>query len=418
MKATVSEPTPWQRVIEIEIPAEEVNESFEEQVKKYKKDLKLPGFRPGKVPSDVVKRRFGQSIRAEVVDELVQKSYREAITENKLMPISQPKVGKLENKEGEPIRLSIETEVDPQIEITGYDKLKIKPAPKKIKKGDVDKALEDVRERMAELKDLDRPAKKGDFLTIEYRKIEVEGEERSDFQNPSYPIELGTSPIKEFDKELAGAKAGDVVVISVRYPEDFQNAELAGKEARYEIEVKKVQEKLLPEINEEFLKKIGDFADEDALRDYFQKELEKQELERAKNEAYNKAIEQLIKNNPFDVPKSRIDMYIDYMMEEAKRYNRAQEPDREEFAEKYHDVAVNDIKRQRIIDYIATKENIKATQKEVNDQIQQLADQYNQDFDQLKNVFRQNGTTNKIRSDIRERKTLDYLIGELETEQQ
>ncbi len=418
MKASVTQPSSWQRVIDIEIPEEEVNESFEQQVKKYKKDLKLPGFRPGKVPSDIVKRRFGPAIRAEVVDELVQKSYRDACAENNLNPISEAKVEKFESNEGQPVRLTIETEVEPEIEITGYDKLKVKVAPRKIKKADVDKALEDLQERLSELKDVDRPSKKGDYLTIEYQKVVLEGEERTDFQNPQHPIELGTSVIKEFDKDLMGKSAGDVVTVSVSFPRDYQSEQLAGKDAEFEIKINKVQEKEIPEINEDFLKKIGDFSDEEALREHLKNDLEKQEQEKARQEAYNKAIEQLIKNNPFEVPNSRIEKYIDYMVEETRRYSQGQEPDRAEIAQKYRETAINSLKRMRIVDYIADREGIKATQTEVDEKIRELAAMYNQDFDQLKQTFRKNGTTMRIRSDIREQKTLDFLIGELETKQE
>ncbi len=388
--------------------------TFNKKVDKYRREIKLPGFRPGKVPRDIIKNRYGQAIHAEVVEDLVQKSYQDACRENNVIPISEAKVQDLQAEQGKPVTLAIETEVEPEIEIKGYDKLKIKPAPKKIKSGDVDKALQDLRERMAETKDIDRPSKKGDLASIEYLEVRVDGEERTDFQNPTYPIEIGASAFKEFDKELTGKQAGDVLDITIKFPKDHTNTELAGKTGDFKIKVNKVQEKILPEINDEFLKKLGDFADESALREHIHEDLERQELERAKNEAYNKAIDTLIKNNPFEAPPSQVKRYLDHTYEEVKQYAKGQVPPREEVDERYHESAIRTLKRFRIVDYIANKEKIKATQQEVDAEIQRLAQMYNQEFEQLKQAFRQNGTTNRIRADIRERKTLDYLIGELE----
>ena len=175
--------------------------------------------------------------------------------------------------------------------------------------------------------------------------------------------------------------------------------------------MKAVQEKVLPEVAS-FLKQLGDFENEAALRAELRKRLEHDALEQAKNEAYNRAIDLIIKGNHFEVPPSRIEAFIDYLMEQAKNERRPGEalPSREDVDNRYHDVAIRTIKRQRIIDFIATKEKIAATQEEVDAEIRRLAEQYKQTFDTLKQTLRQNGTTLRIREDIRERKTLDFLV--------
>lgn len=418
MKATVSEPESWKRVISIEIPEEEVQNVFDEKLGKYKKDLKLPGFRPGKVPVSLVKQKYGSAIRAEAIDELIQKSFREACEQNHINPVSQAKVNDLKASETGPVTFSIETEVDPEIEIKGYQKLKLKSSPKKIKDSDVDEAVKGLQDRFAEFKDIDREAKKGDFIKVEYLKVSIDGEERKDIKNPEYPVELGSeNRIKDFDKGIIGHSAGETVDITVKFPKDYQDANIAGKTGDFQVKILSVQEKQLPEINEEFLKKLGNFADENALRDSIRKNLEDEEVNKAKNEACDKAIETLIKDNPFDVPEARIEQFIDYMYQESLRYNRNEAPlSREDVASRYRDTAVKTIKRHRIIDFIAQKENIKASQEEVDSHIQKLAAMYNQPFEDLKQAFRKNGTTLRIRDDIRDQKTLDFLIGELAPE--
>ena len=414
MKVKISEPESYKRVLEIEVPKEEVDGLYNEKINTYKKKLTLPGFRPGKIPLNLVKSRFGKGVYAETVEDLIQKNFELACKEHNINPVSKGKIDTIKADEGADVSFTIEAEVDPEIEISGYEKLKIKASPNKIRDEDVEKALEDLRERNAKFIDVDRPSRKGDSVTIEYVKVVVDGEERKDFKNPAYPIELGKGQIKDFDKGLIGHKAGELVELTIKFPKDFSGEQLSGKVGNFAIQITKVSEKELPEPDGEFLKKLGAFETLDGLKEQLRKDLERQDLERAKNEAYNRAIDVLIKDNPFDVPPSRVEDYIDHLLEEAARYRRVNEPapSREEASQKYHDSAVRALKRYRIIDFISSKEKIKATQEEVDGEIGKIAVMYNQPFDQVKQAFRQNGTTNRIRADLREQKTLDFLIGE------
>jgi len=399
----------------IDIPDQEVGKAFDEKLKTYKRNLKLPGFRPGKVPDNIIKQRFGGSIRGEVVEDLIQSSFKDACKENSIVPVSAPKVVDIKSPEGEPLVITIECEIDPQIDITGYKKLKVRPSPKKIKDSDVDAALEQTRERLATFIDAGRPAKKGDYVRLEYIKVTVDGEERTDITSPTQPVEIGTdNGLKEFHKGIIGHSAGETVHIIVKFPKDYAEGNVAGKTGEFSVKITSVQEKVLPEIDKEFLDKLGNIADEAALRDKIREDLEREEASRAKEEAHNKAIDALIKENHFEVPPARADQFIDYMHQEAMRYQRkgTPAPDRAVIAEHYREMAINSIKRQRIIDAVADKEQIKVSQEEVDAEIQRIASMYQQDFDTVKQAFRKNGTTIRIRSDIRERKTLDYLIGE------
>jgi trigger factor len=415
LKAIVSEPESWKRVIDIEIPAEEVTAAFDEKLNKYRKDMKLPGFRPGKVPTSLIRQRFGESIKAEIIDDLVQKSFKDACEKNNINPVAPAKVNDLKNPGDAPLTLSIETEVDPEIDIKGYNSLKIKMSPKKIDDSDVEDAVKNIMDRMAEYKDIDRPSKKGDYVKIEYLSVIVDGERKNDIRNPQYPVELGAEKqFKDFDKGLTGHSAGEIVDISVKFPKDYPETDVAGKTVEFQVKIVAVQEKILPEINEEFLKKVGNFSDEAAFRANLKSSLENESVKIAKDKAHEEAIGTLVDNNPFEVPPARIEQFIDYVYQDAIQQapKGSPEPDRKEFSEKYHQIAIGAIKRRRIIDFIAKKENIKATQTEVDEEIQKLAEYYNSPFETMKQVFRQNGTTNRFRDEIKERKTLDFLIGE------
>jgi trigger factor len=412
VKVKITEPETWKRVLEIEIPGEDVAGLFEEKLAKVKKDLTLDGFRAGKVPPAIVKQRYGDAIRADVVEELIQKSFKTACEENGITPISRGVVRDLKSDEGSPLSFIIETEIDPPMEIEGYRKLKIKVAPKKVKDADVDAAIVDLQNRFAEYTAVERPAKNGDYIKIEYLKVLIDGEERTDVKNPTYPVELGAEHrLKDFDKALVGHAAGEVVELSVKFPKDYAEKEAAGKQGTFTVKITGVQEKKIPEVSS-FMQKIGNFETEEALREDMRGRLEADALEQAKNEASGKAIETIIKDNPFEVPPARIETFFDYMMEEAQKQERQGEPlpTREQIDAQYRETAIRSIKRQRILDYIAEKEKIAATQEEVDAEIKRLADYYQQPFDALKQRLRQNGTTLRIRDDIREKKTLEFLI--------
>ncbi len=412
MKVKVSEPETWKRVVDIEVPGEEVEGLFEEKLSKVKKDLALDGFRAGKVPVAIVKRRFGEAIRADAVEELIQKAFKKACNDNGILPISKGAVRNLASGEGEPLTFTIEVQIDPVVEIEGFRKLKIKVAPKKIQDADVDAAVVDLQNRFAAYSTVDRPSKKGDYIRIEYLKVLIDGQERTDVKNPTYPVELGAEHrLKDFDQALIGHAAGEVIELSVKFPKDYAEKEAAGKQGEFTVRITGVQEKIVPVVSS-FLNKIGNFETEEALREDLRGRLETDALEQAKNEAYAKAIEILIRDNPFEVPPARIEMFIDYMMEEAQRQRRQGEllPTREEIEARYRDTAIRSIKRQRIINHIADKEKIAAAQEEVDAEIRRLADHYQQPFDTLKQKLRTNGTTLRIRDDIREKKTLEYLV--------
>lgn len=415
LKATVSEPTSYQRTINVEIPDEEVQKEFQVKLTKYKREVKLPGFRPGKVPANMIKSRFGESIRAEAIDELVNNSYRDAIKDNNILPVNDPKISDLKaEKEGEPVSFTLEIEIDPEITITDYKNLKIKAAPKKVKDKDIDESLKALRERLAELKEVDRASQKGDIVSFDYKEVTVDGEIKENYKPSPQTIEIGTGSLKDFDKGLEGLKKDQEAAIAVTFPKDYHDKEVAGKGAEIKVTVTNVKEKVIPEINEEFCKKIGDFADESALREAIKKDHEARLISNAETEAHEKAIEAIIKDNDFEVPPSRVDFYIGKVMEDqAKHHPEGKGPSREETDEKFRDIGIKALKQHRIIEYIAKEEKIKATQEEVDEKIKQYAAQYQQPFEEVKKHLRKSGATMSIRREIQEQKTLDCLIGKI-----
>jgi trigger factor len=417
---TVSEPESWKRVIEIELSEAEVVAAVDAKLRAYRRDVRLPGFRPGKVPIEVVRQRYGGAARHEAVEEAMQSSFKAACEEHGISPVREGKL--LSNEDGGDgdgaVKFTIETEVDPPAEIRGYNGLGIRPKPAKATGAMVDAAYGDLIERFAEFEDVNRPAKKGDYLRLEYKRVAIDGTERPDLRNhsPSYPVELGGEGVfKEFDKGLAGRSAGDEAEITAAFPKGYADEGVAGKTGEFTVKVLSVQEKRLPEVNDAFLKRFGDFATAGELKEAVRKDVEANALRRAREEAQTEAIQTLIKGNTIELAPSKVDMCAKMLMEDQfKRWNmEGAEPTADQL-EAFRDLAVTLLKRAKIIEYVADKENIKATQEEVDAEIMLMAREYGEDFQTLKQALRRdkdNGT-NRLRQDIRERKTLGFLIGE------
>ncbi|MGD9201361.1 MAG: trigger factor [Chitinispirillia bacterium] len=416
MKATVKETKPWQRSIYVEIPDEEVQEEFQTQLNKYRKEVRLPGFRQGKVPVNMIKSRFGNVIREEIINNLIKKSVSDACQDNRLIPLTEFKLEDLKVEDNRPVTFNVEFEVDPVIEIKDYKDLKIKIEKKKISNKDIDDALKELLNRMAKYEDVDRMSQEGDYITIDTLDVTVDGKPKNELRPPSQPIEIGKGSIKEFDKGLIGLSVGEETEILVTFPCDFYLKDCASKEGKFRIKVKHIREKVIPDINEEFLKNVGNFPDEKSLRDQIKKDLETNARQQAKKNGQKKAIEILIEKNNFDVPPSKIEKYIDRIIEDQAKSNKDRNNpvlDRQQISEIYKDIGIFTMKRYRIIDYIAKKEKIKATQAEVDNRIKLIADQYKSSFEEVKKILRQNGTTTRIREEIKEEKTLGCLIGEI-----
>jgi len=419
LKSTVTEPESWKRIVEIEIPAEEIAAAVEKKLGKYRRDARLPGFRQGKTPISVVKQRFGEMARAEVIEDAARDAFKAACEEHGVVPVCEAVMTDMKSGEGEPLRFTIETQVDPPIEITGYGDLQIRAKPGTIEDSAVEDNFNGLLERFADYVDVDRPAKIGDCVRLEYRKVVVNGEERVDLRNhsPQQPVELGSAKgFEALDRGIVGLSAGGEADIEWTFPMDYPDKSLAGQGGEFSVTVLSVQEKILPKADGDFLSKLGNFETVDAVKEELRRSLEHTEAERARREAHTEAVEALIKANPFEVPPSKVDGYTKIMIEDFIQNSGGQLEPTEEMvkmlAENFRDAAVAALKRLRILDYIAEKEKIKATQDEVDRQIAFMAQQYGYEFDEVKQIFRKNGTTNRIRLEIREKKTLDFLIGE------
>ncbi|HQF55868.1 MAG TPA: trigger factor [Fibrobacteria bacterium] len=407
MNVVVAERGATERELDLEIPGENLESLVETKIETYRKKINLPGFRPGKLPKDVVKKRFGASIRAEAIEDLVDKSIREALTEKKILPVAPGQVEKLDAPEAGPIKVKYLFEVDPEIELKDYKGLGVKLDKTEIKDADVDARIEEIRNQTAQIVRPERASQTGDLITARYQKILVEGVEMP-APVPVFQAELGKG-IPAVDAALTGASVGQELAIDFTFPADYQDASQAGKAARYEVVVEGVFERKLSDVTDEWASQLGPFKTLADLRDRVRKDLEQHAENTAKQKAHDEAMDIVLSRNPFAVPKARVEHFVNWQRDRMIRQG-AQVPELPELMQVFGAEAEKQLRRQRAIEWIAEKEQIKATTEEVDARIKEMAEQAGISAEDAREELRKSGRLMEVRESIRMEKTADWLV--------
>jgi trigger factor len=424
--------TNTQREIQVEIPADIVSRETDAVVNKFQKLAKLPGFRQGKVPATVVKNRFAEDIKSEVVESLVPRYFRQETEKQNLHPVSQPRVTDLHIHEGEPLRFKASFEVLPEFDISGYQEIAVEKPDTSISDDEVEKALQQLREQNASFNAIeDRSLQDGDFAQVAFRGTpkakagqETEGqadEPKTEGQAVNMDDVLvevgGSNTLPAFTENLRGANPNEERTFDVTYPEDFSDARLAGKTFEYSVTVKSVKQKHLPELNDDFAKELGQFADLNELRRRVRENMEAEKKHKAEHEGKDKIVDELLKQNEIAVPESMVEHQIDVRLERGLRA-LAQQGMRPEDMKKMdfgrlragqRDQAEREVRIALMLEKIADKENIEVSDEELNSEVEALALQAKQPVESVRSRLTQDGGLARIRSRIRSEKTLDFL---------
>ncbi len=404
MKVTIAEPSATLRELDVEMPQDVVAVAFEEKLKKYSKQIKINGFRPGKVPRNVILARYGDSIRAEAIDSSVDKIIREELTKADIQPVTQGRLEDFKDDKENPITFKVVVEVDPKLDIEGYTDFGVKAAEVVVPKSEVD---EEYNKAMTTKVAVDRASQKGDIVAGQYIELSIEGEVQDVPENPHFEVEIGASATPDFDKGLTGVKAGEEVDFDFTFPADYQAEELRDKKAHYQLKIETVSEKVISEMNDE-LKEKYNVDSEEAFRERIEKNILEQRKIEARRAAHGEVIEKMLAKFSFEVPEARLRQYI------MRDLNKEELSD-EEFAAGREE-AEKEIRKYRILDAISTKENIKVKQNEVDGYVASMAAYYGIPFEDLKGNLRSSGQMVQIREELKLEKTLNFLIGEVEEE--
>jgi|SRR5579859_868420 len=404
------------RELDLEIPAEEVTKAMERVAKDFAKIARVPGFRPGKAPVSLIRRRFADDIKGEVLQDLVPKRVGQAVTEQKLTPVSQPQVEKLDFAEGQPLKFKAVFEVLPEFELGGYKDLNIEMPAMDITDDDVAKALEEMRERAAALAPVEgRAVGNGDYVQLKLMGSPAGGGEP--LQAESVMCHIGAEETMEpFNENLRGANIGEHKNFDVVYPVDYPDAKLSGKTYKYAVEVLGIKNKKLPELNDDFAKDVSDASSLDELKKKVSEGLEHQRDHRQKELQREKVIAELVKQHDFPVPESLVEHQMDVRLERVVRSLAAQGVDPRavnvdwvSLRKRQQERATEDVKAELIIDKIATAENIDVTEEEVQQELEHMAGHSGESAEAVRARLTKQGALDRMKAKLRSDKTLDWL---------
>jgi trigger factor len=402
---TLHEGKGWKRTLEIEIPKETVDGEFETTYKKYQTLAKIPGFRKGKAPLHMVKLRYQDKISSEVLETLVPKAYEDAVKEAKLSPICLPVIKDIQFEEGAPLKFKAEFEIQPEVEAKDYLGLELVRRLKEISEKDIETSLNYLREDFAELHPVEREAKLQDSLIVDIAKTQDGKEDKVENQ------QIFLDPhnmIKDFQQALVGAKTGELKEFEVDYKPDFHNKKLAGKKVKYRINVKEVKEKILPQVTDEFAKTVGEYKNLEELKSKIKEGLIQRDMKDADTELKTDLINQVIRRNPFEVPDTLFDYYLDSVIEDLKK--RYQKVDEKKVREEYQDVALAQIRWDFLFHRIAEKENIQVTKEEMETWCENNAKAMRVTVEEAIKSLENPSFSKRIKEDLLEKKTIDFLL--------
>ena len=402
--------------VEIAIPAEEVEQETTRVLDKVRGRARLPGFRPGKVPTALIRKQFAGDIRQQVLESLIPKYLQKQFEAEDLQPVGRPDVTDIHFHEGEPLRFKAEFEVVPKIELKDYKGVSVPYHDPEITEEDVAKRIEELRDQKADYVNVDpRPIEDGDHAVVSLESIAgVEEPVRQD----EMMLHIGDEEtFQAFSDNLRGISPGEQKEFDVSYPEDWSQRKLAGKTVRFRANVKGIRRKELPELNDEFAQDLGDYRNMDELRDAVRKSLFAQRQYEAQQEAKNKLVEKLVEDHDFPVPEVFVDNQIRNRMETSLRTLAAEglDPkslnlDWKKVKESQQDKALREVKASMILSRIAEREAIHATRDEVDKEVERMARQQREPFPAVRLRLEKDGTLGRIANHIQTEKTLNFLF--------
>ncbi len=408
------------REIDLEIPAENVQKAAEKVARDIARIARVPGFRPGKAPVTLVRRRFADDIQGEVVQSLVPEYLEKALDEKKLVPVTRPEVDKIDFKDGEPLRVHAVFEVLPEFELGDYTNLQVQVDEIKLGDEQVDETLEKMRERGATFVPVEgRPAKDGDSVLVKLTGTPRGGGEPVTAENVMVPLGAEET-LASFTEHLRGATTAEKKQFDVTYPSDYPDSKLAGRTYDYSAEVQGIKEKKLPELNDEFAKDTageqGGVTTLDELRKKIRANLDSASEEREKAQAQEKILEALVKQHDFPVPEALVENQVDARLERVVRSLAAQGVDPRAvnvdwpaLRRQQRERAISDVKAELILDRIATAEKIDVTDQDVDKEIAAVAERSGESATALRARLTKQGALDRMKSKLRSDRTLEWL---------
>jgi trigger factor len=424
LKVNVTKDKAWKRVVEIEIPVEKVKGEFDSVYQEYQRKVRIPGFRKGKAPLEMIKSRYKEKVTKDVLDKLLPEAYEDAVKQSNLTPLTLPILKEeIDFKEGLPLQFKVLIEIRPEIELKDFKGLQLKKKIIQITEGHVQNALNYLQDKNAELHSVEREAKDGDFLTVDLEEISGE-ESKAKKKTENQQIWLKKENLLiEFYRGLLGAKPGEEKEIEAIYPQDYFEKSLAGKIIKYKAKIKEVKEKILQEINDDFAKGLGEYKNLDELKKKIKEDLEKESQRDTEKDLASQVIKQVVEKNSFEVPESLLNLYLDNVVEDFKKSypmdpNSDKNVDEEKLREQYKELGLSRIRWEFLMHEIVKKENLEVTKEDTDKWVENFARANSLELKQAKEFIAQKKKIKDIKETILEDKVIDFIINNSRVEEE
>ncbi len=408
----VTSPSPSRRELEIEVAAEEVAREWEKGLAEYASRARLDGFRRGKAPRDMVKRLFYLDIKDAVIESLAPRALRESLRSENITPVGTPVIKEVVFKEGEPFRFKAEVEVLPDFEIPAYKKVRVQKKEVKVEEADIDRSLEELRQRSAEYVPVEgRGVAEGDYVVVEWKGRDLQTKR---WLPTEKVLVLAGHPDNEkaLNENLAGLKTGEAGKFVISYPPEHAQKKLAGRSIEYDLKVVSIKEKKVPEMNDEWAKDLGEYDSLAALKERMRQELQKSREEATRREMGDEIVKTLVESLQLELPQSLVeDEAASILQGWAAQLPAELPPDQvEDLRKRARGQAERNLKSGLLLQRIAGQEKLSVSDEEIEEEVKAMAKRNGVPLAQLVERISQEGKREDIRTNLRLRKAIDFLL--------
>ena len=415
MKHTVRSTGSWQHTLDIEVPADEVELRLADVARQIQRRASLPGFRKGRVPIDMVRLHFADSVEQEFLETWLPRLTSEAVDQARLNPVVPPLVRNLRFAPGQPLRFEAVVDVRPEIEARDYRGLPVQRVLRPVDDSAVERVLSELREESAVFVDLDREARRGDVVLLDSTRLDVNGRRLPGTRAKARRIQLGAEGVPpDLEDGLLGAAAGQERTIEITYPSDHPTAELAGKKMRYVVQVRKIQEKKLRELDDNLARDVFHLESLDELRARVRLNLEGEERVRVQRDSEGAITDELLRRNPFDLPGRLVEAMLERVIAEATGGREVRDELRSELAERYRPNVERSLRRELLLDAVARQEKLEVGDEEVAAEVQRMADADPRQAARVRARYQSPERRQALKESLLERKALDWLLNAAE----
>ena len=392
-----------ERLLEVSVPVETVRDAEDKAARKYATQARLPGFRPGKAPAAIVRKKFGEAIRQAALETLVQDAFKEVMEREKLQPASQPHVHDLHFHEGKPLTFELHVEVRPEVKLERTSGFRVKRAEQQVGDAQLQEQLDALRDQRAAWTPVEDKPLPGDQVTVNLATAEDGG---AMSEGKEYRLVIGEGQaIPAIEELILEAKPGQTIERPVRWPEDFPDEAQRGKTKPVRVELLDVKRKSLPALDDAFARDVGDFDSLDALKAAVKADLESHAQRDSESQLRQQLLDEVISANPFDVPEG----WVSELSEAYLKQFQVPEEERPRFAQEFRPVAERQVRRDLVIETIAEREGLTATEADIDDRVAEVASKRGSNPSEVYASLQKAGRLREIERSITEEKVFSWL---------